>query len=174
MKIPSLRLFFALWPDPDAQRALAGLLGSLAAPEAQHPEDLHITLAFLGQVSTAILPCLEQIAASLDPGLFRLRLDQMGYWPTPRILWCGPSASPPALLDLAKDLQEGLAACGITPERRRYQPHVTLLRLANGLPNPLPAVDIPWIVREFVLAETLSGATPHYRILKRWPLGSSP
>ncbi len=97
----------------------------------------------------------------------------MGYWPAPKILWCGPSEPPLALLDLAQGLQERLVTCGISPEGRRYQPHVTLLREAQGLPDPLPTLNIPWVVRDFVLAETLSGVRPHYRVLKRWPLGKS-
>jgi 2'-5' RNA ligase len=76
-----LRLFFALWPDDRVRAALAVLAAELAAScggRATAPDNLHATLAFLGNVPAARLPEFERMAASLHGRRFELRLDAMG------------------------------------------------------------------------------------------------
>jgi RNA 2',3'-cyclic 3'-phosphodiesterase len=107
------------------------------------------------------------VAAFLDSGL--RRNDE---WSRPRILWAGPRQTPEPLSQLVFDLQNGLKACGFEPEKRRYQPHVTLYRKAP--PAKAKAIEpaIEWPVSEFVLATSGGGAPgePRYRVLQRWSL----
>jgi 2'-5' RNA ligase len=73
------------------------------------------------------------------------------------------------------DLQQGLLGCGFEPERRRYKPHVTLHRkVRHAEAGPLEQ-PIAWQAREFALAASEGGAPgqSRYRILHRWPLGTS-
>ena len=171
------RHFFALWPDQEVRDRLALEGRRLSARGRCHqPADLHMTLVFLGPVSNAQLHCVEGVADGISGRSFTLRIDVMGYWRRPRILWAGPEETPAPLSQLVFDLQNGFKACGFEPERRRYQPHVTLYRKAtHAEPGGIePAVE--WPVREFVLAASGGGAPgePRYRILKRWPLEAAP
>jgi 2'-5' RNA ligase len=168
------RLFFALWPSRELGTTLAGLARrhSPSAARRLPAADLHITLAFVGAVDAATRACLEQAATKLRGEAFDLSLDRIGAWPGPRILWLAPSAPPPALLQLARDLQQALRSCGYQPEARPYRPHVTLARKLAGEPPATAVPPLHWPVRDFVLAESLSGpAGLGYRVLARWPLG---
>lgn len=168
------RLFFALWP-PAALRPALGALARARVPRqarAVAAGNLHITLAFVGAVAAESRACLEQAAATVTGAPFELALDRIGAWPGPGILWLAPSAIPPALGQLAGDLQQALQPCGYRPEARAYQPHVTLARKLKG---PFPGTSVAplsWPVRDFVLAESLTTpAGPGYQVLRRWPLG---
>jgi RNA 2',3'-cyclic 3'-phosphodiesterase len=137
----------------------------------QHPDDLHMTLVFLGKVSPEQFPCIRKAAASLVAKPFTLELTKTGCWKSPKILWCGSELTPEPLECLVHNLQEGLAGCGFEPEKRVYKPHVTLARKAKSLPRQGLDHTIIWRPREFVLAGSHSGVKPpRYRILDRWTI----
>lgn len=172
---PHQRLFFALWPPDELRPSLGALARAHVPPRARAVAagNLHITLAFVGAVTAETRACLEGAAATVAGAPFELVLDRIGAWPGPGILWLAPSAIPPALGQLAGDLQQALQPCGYRPEARAYQPHVTLARKLKG---PFPGATVPplhWPVRDFVLVESLSTpAGPGYQVRRRWPLGS--
>lgn len=166
------RLFFALWPDDSLREALTPLLtlkrecGGRAYP----PANLHITLNFLGNVDADTRDCLEQGAGAIVIPPFTLMLDRYGYWPRPRVMWLGSSETPAPLADLVNVLNRLISQCGLQPEGRPYQPHLTLLRKAQRAPFAEPP-QLPWPLDTFVLAESVS--TPsgvEYRVLRRWKL----
>jgi 2'-5' RNA ligase len=172
MKPPEQRLFFALWPPPAIQTALAAWADRLTAAGGApaHPADVHLTLVFLGDVTQARRDCYEQAAGQIRGAPFELTLDRFGHWSRSGILWAGPSAAPAPLTRLVDDLHAALQACGFTPERRPFAPHLTLRRRARMLPS-VPIDPVPsWRPGEFVLAVSQRGPAPRYRILRRWPL----
>ena len=167
------RLFFALWPDERTRAGLAASVGEVRGADgrASAPEDLHITLAFLGAVSPERLDCVVCAAERVRGEPFTLEVDRVGFWPRPRILWCGPTEHPPALLGLVASLQWGLKDCGFAPERRPFQAHVTLARNARKTGRVALQRPVRWPVSEFVLAGSRpDDAPPRYRIIGRWPL----
>jgi RNA 2',3'-cyclic 3'-phosphodiesterase len=167
------RYFFALWPD-------AGVRGRIMAAATQAPvrgrlhqaEDLHMTLVFLGQLAESQLRCVYETADRIRCSAFKLAMDHTGYWSRPRILWAAPTQTPAPLSQLVFDLKEGLKACGFEPERRAYQPHVTLYRKAVEVVTGEIEPCIEWPVSEFVLAVSGGGApgSPRYQVLRRWPM----
>ena len=167
-------LFFALWPGTGARRSLEHLRRSLPRHGGRepHPADLHVTLAYLGAIPPARRVCAEQIAGGIRADPFELRIDTLGHWRRPGILWCAPSVIPAPLLNLFASLNGGLAACGVTLEPRRFKPHITLARkVPHGLRGAeLEAFD--WPVSDFVLAAGRQGRRPRFRILARWALRS--
>jgi 2'-5' RNA ligase len=174
MTTPNQRLFFALWPDDAVRAGLEALVRGLPEHRGRlvHPQDRHITLVFLGDVSVERRGCVEEAAQRVSATPCELLIDQVGYWPRPRILWCGASQVPAALLGLVSDLQQELKACGFRPETRPYAPHVTLARKAHKVPTYLIPQNLPWPVREFVLvASNADQPPPHYQLLRRWSLG---
>lgn len=168
------RLFFALWPDEETGDAiLRGTRTAVAECEGRPvlPQNLHITLAFLHVVETGLIPCIEQAALRAATASFDLVLDRVGCWRRSRILWLAPAreaaAGPGALADA---LWCELAACGFTPEKRRYRPHVTLARKAkHPVFDTVPAVR--WRAGSFCLVESKTGQRQsEYVILKTFPL----
>ena len=170
------RLFFALWPSGKMREALTPLLklkhecGGRPHP----PSNLHITLNFLGMIATDTRDCLEQAAGEIVIRPFELTLDRFGYWSRPRVVWLGCSETPEPLSELVTELNRLVEQCGLEPEQRPYQPHLTLLRKAKHPPSEA-ALEFQWSVNDFVLAESVS--TPggvEYRVLRRWPLLAEP
>ena len=162
-----------MWPDPKVRRQLEEVARQLPPHQGRlgHPLDWHATLVFLGQVADDALPCVERVAAGISSEEFRMRIDQLGYWRRPRILWCGPSGTPETLRQLVFDLQQGLRECGFRPESRPYAPHITLVRKARPIVEPALQKPVHWEVREFVLAGSHAAAKPpRYQVLKRWRL----
>ena len=131
-----------------------------------------IRLVFLGAVAVERQPCLGEMAVALDARRFVLPLDTMGWWRRPQILWMGPSRTPRLLRELVSGLQRGIGKCGLVPDARPYEAHVTLARKARRAPSQDPPVRIDWRIDRFVLVESVQGpAGPRYSIVGEWPLG---
>lgn len=167
------RLFFALWPDEAVRRQLAdyrdllkGCRGRLVVPE-----NLHITLAFLGSVDADTRSCLEQAADIISVPAFTLKLDELGFWRRSQVVWLGTGETPEPLLGLASALKQAMLGCGLEPESRPFQTHLTLMRKARRAPAEEPCEATLWPVADFALM--LSDTRPEgvrYEVLQRWPL----
>lgn len=169
------RLFFALWPDRQIQDKLAAIQQQFSPHIGRfnHPQDLHITLVFLGPVQAQRLDCVFDAASQVSFQPFSLRIDQFAYWKGPRILVCGPSFMPPPLSQLVVDLQSALRECGFAPEERRYTPHVTLARKVQLAAEGSMEQALEWPVDGFVLASSGGkGPGPRYLIQKKWSADS--
>jgi RNA 2',3'-cyclic 3'-phosphodiesterase len=170
---PTRRLFFALWPDEVSRAAIAALASEQIQRQARRvaADNLHITLAFLGNVTSTVQACLEKAAGGLAGAPFELAVDRVGYWPGPRIIWAAPSQTPPELWSLAASLRGILTACGLEPEKRPYQAHITLARKTSRALTLTRIAPIPWSIRDFCLVESVSDtAGVRYRVLRIWPL----
>lgn len=126
-----MRLFFALVPDAALRAALgeralamARQIGGRAVP----PGNLHLTLAFIGEVEAARVAALESIHATLSTEPFTLTLDRIGEWHHAGVAWIAPGKVPPLLAALQARLNAALAAEGFAVESRPFRPHVTLVR----------------------------------------------
>jgi 2'-5' RNA ligase len=169
------RLFFALWPDETLRSRLveaAGLLRKTMSGKWVRPENLHITLAFLGDVSAERLGEVVRLGAETHGSGFTLRLDRAEFWPRNGILCLGASEAPPALRQLAGGLIERLGAAGFAMEKRAFRAHLTLARKGSSdrtridLPEP-----VAWKVDGFHLVESrLSREGSVYLRRENWPL----
>lgn len=170
----SRRLFFALWPDQQRQARWAALASEKLPPQMGRlvrPENLHITLLFAGNVSQSQAQCLEQLGDVFEGRAFSLRLDHLGHWRRPQVLWWGASEQPQALLDIVQGLQKGALQCGVEVDPRPYQAHLTLARKVKKAPAQLDFEPEAWPLREFVLVESVSSSDGlRYQVLKSWPL----
>ncbi len=171
MSDTSQRLFFALWPSPELQHHLHALAWQLQ-PQAHGPalrvmqrENLHLTLLFLGNVPTARLAELIDMAADIRLPPFTLALDKLGYFPEAKVAWAGIRQPPPTLFDLAMALRRGCTALGLPLDPRPLSPHVTLLRKVQA-PPPLTVIPpLHWAVDDFALVVSVGGS---YRVLRRF------
>jgi 2'-5' RNA ligase len=168
------RVFFALWPDDKVRAGLA------AAARRMHrglhgrrtrDESLHLTLAFIGEVDIEDLDRLRAVPAAVAAGAFTLTLDRWDCWPRNRIGWAGPSSMPLQLERLAANLEGWLRGIGFELEKRKFTPHVTLVRDAQHASMPGTLQPVHWRVEEFVLVR--SQRLPRgsqYEVVARWPL----
>ncbi len=168
------RCFFALWPDAEVVERLHRIAADAhqsCGGRLMRRDTLHLTLAFLGDISLERVADARRIADAIVARPFDLMLDCLGYWRHNRIFWAG-GAVPPRLTFLASALGDALRDAGFTLDARPFAPHVTLLRDAHCATTPTLSEAIAWPVREFVLAESRrSSSGAHYEIVARWPLG---
>lgn len=97
----------------------------------KHPDNFHLTLRFLGEIST---PQKNQIDESLQrlcqgESPFNLKLKGLGVFTDKesiRVLWLGLAGDVQELESLHKKIGQSLKPLGFTLERRRFNPHITL------------------------------------------------
>ena len=175
-KIRHKRLFLALWPDEitrnklvKIQKHFAGKRQAKARPIV--PENIHITLHFLGSVDEAIVEPLCVLLDEVKANAFNLDIDRWGYFPRPQVLWLGAEQIPCALSDLV----ESTAACvkSVLPEYRykKFIPHATVYRRARHPGDIEPFEPVAWHIDRYVLVESITRAEGvEYRISREWPL----
>lgn len=139
------------------------------------PPNVHLTLAFLGDVPAERVVDVTTMADAIGAAPFELRVDSCGYWHHNRIVWAGSAQCPPRLHDLVTRLTAMLRVADFQCETRNYVPHVTLLREARHAPALQITEAISWRAGDFVLARSDRRETGIvYEIVKRWPLASMP
>jgi RNA 2',3'-cyclic 3'-phosphodiesterase len=133
-----VRLFVALDLPEAVRRALAELIAKLQ-PKSRgarwvRPENLHITLKFIGHVGNEKLSPIQSALSSIHAAQpIELHFRGMGFFPNehrPRAFWCGVAASP-NLAELAADIDRALVPLGIEAEKRPFTPHLTLARFKS-------------------------------------------
>ena len=119
-------------PEPPLVRLLEGLAACGADLKVVEPENLHVTLSFLGQVPDEAAPrlsdALRGAARPLAP--FAVRLAGVGAFPNarrPRVAWVGMQGAEP-LVALALRAREALAAAGHPGDDKDFRAHLTLAR----------------------------------------------
>jgi 2'-5' RNA ligase len=171
----SRRLFFALWPGArlterltDLQRSWQALVTGRWLP----PEQLHVTLVFLGQVTAERLPELKVLATRVVAPAVALTLERIEAWRGSRVLCLTPAETHASLEILVKELAAGLASAGFTLETRPFRAHLTLARQVRATERPMNlSSPIRLEAKSFSLAEsrfTTGGST--YARLASWPL----
>ncbi len=148
------RLFYALWPDDQTRLRLKQLQESVIGRHVS-PDNLHLTLAFLGNQAKSLMPTLAKLIDKLPGQGFTLSLDRYGYFSKPRTAWAGPSETPAPLLELQQSLMHALSATQVQmkPEGK-FKPHVTLARDANSLNEPFAPL-ISWKVSKIMLIQSV-------------------
>lgn len=169
------RYFFALWPDDTTRQQIANIVELLPEETGRRVAltNLHITLAFLGNVDESLIQGLCTGAATLHGQAFSLALDKMGWWKRPRVAWLAPTRTPAALSALVAEIN-GLAAGNHLPvDTRPYRPHLTIARKVSRFPGAVKIDPILWNISNFCLVESNTLETGAvYKVVDRWPLSS--
>lgn len=193
----NLRLFIGLSLSPAVTGRLSVLMDRMAPVLSfrkwTHPDDLHVTLHFLGDTPgsrmDAIQRAIAETAAGTAPFALTLtRPDTFGAPDAPRILWLGlaePDRSG-ALARLHRALAPGLKAAGCALEERPYRAHVTLARQGGaGFSRqaaldawqtvseswqPLQQEPLQWTAAAVTLFQSHLGRRPSYEKIREFPL----
>jgi 2'-5' RNA ligase len=188
-----IRTFVAVGLDAAVRSRVVALQDALARTGADvkwvEPENLHITLLFLGEVvdREVIDVCRAVAACCAERDGFAFEVGGVGAFPNlrrPRTLWAGVAEGKEELVDLHDALEEALTDLGgYRREERAYTPHVTLGRMSTDQNDDqlIPAMTshAEWQgglvqVREvLVMSSELSPRGPRYSVLSRAKLGGS-
>ena len=125
-----MRLFIAIDLPERIKHELAVI--SFGLPQARWvpPEQIHLTLRFIGEVDGALFKDLKSCLESVSGSSFPLTLNGLGCFPPrrdPQVLWVGIEKSV-ELMALRKNVDSCLSKLGIAPEQRKFVPHITLAR----------------------------------------------
>ena len=185
------RCFIALEVSEAIRARMEELQATLRRSDAQlrlpRPEDLHLTLVFLGETRAS-----EQILlADLMDGVAQFQapfrwvaegVDTFGPPGRPRVIWAGIRPCPP-LLRLQQMLAGGVVRLGHPLETREFVPHLTLARVDaigndRSLTSVLASITNTTIGEQLVSRVVLmrSGSEPEqsrYTILHASPLKGS-
>jgi RNA 2',3'-cyclic 3'-phosphodiesterase len=173
------RLFFALWPDAAQRHALEHAAAKAVRHSGGRPvpaENLHVTLAFLGNVATGRIPELQRIARDLAVALaphapVSLTFARLTHWKEAQVLCALTAPESAAARALALALQEGAANLGLSTERRPFQAHVTLARKVVR-PGVVPRLrPVLWRFDTFALIDSRTEPSgPVYSVLDSYSL----
>jgi len=136
-----MRTFIAIGLPGPIKTELAKLQNELRRAQADvswtKPENLHLTLRFLGEVEEGRLEALKRVCAesAAEFAPFTLRLNGTGVFPNfrqPRVLWAGLAGEIDAAARLQRRLEEGVVSLGFGPEDKPFKPHLTVGRVKSG------------------------------------------
>lgn len=181
-----MRAFVAIHPPPAVRDALEAVQDALppGLGRLADPEQLHLTLAFLGERPDHEVEAAHEALLGLRHPSFPLALGGLGTFGSrqPEVLWAGVR-DPSTLATLQARVRSALHGAGLVLERRRFRPHVTLARLGRTPPEAVErlagflgrwdAFPAPtWEVRDLGLwRSTLRPSGAIHEELARYPLG---
>ena len=124
------RLFVAIRPPRAIRDLLIDAMDESPDFRWQDEEQLHLTLRFIGEVDEGVAGDIDAALVQLRAPRFEVSLAGVGHFGD-RMLWVGVEKNPP-LIHLRDKVESALVRLGLSPETRRYAPHVTLARLRNA------------------------------------------
>jgi len=148
-----IRVFVAISMPPQIKDRLTRLCTGLPGARWLPPENMHLTLRFLGETSEADMDSVQSSLRLIEVPSFSLVLDGIGTFGQghrTRAIWVGVETSPD-LRHLQSKIETSLVRAGFPPEHRKFTPHITLARFRNALPRR---------IMQFVEANALFRAGP--------------
>ncbi len=130
----SARLFIAIDLPGPVREQLTALYEPVRGIAWTRPEQLHLTLRFLGDVEIALREPLEMALARVAVEPFVLPVEGLGTFPPrgpARVVWVGVGHGHTRLHQLRQQIDDALLGCGLNLDVRFFQPHVTLGRVKD-------------------------------------------
>ncbi len=156
------------------------------------PENLHITVRFLGDTSPEVVEPLREAVASevAREAAFSFTIGPPGQFlgpsGVPRVLWLAIEDGPGCLEHVARGVERAVRRCGFPRERHPWRPHLTVARNSRHSPQSVAVGDWECLGRDCGLAglsvnvenvalleSTLRAEGPLYSLVWEAPLGVS-
>lgn len=183
------RHIFAAVPIPSHVKRTIGELSEVLKEKLPfkqwvHQEDLHLTLAFLGQTSqNQLINLKESFHMNIhDLPSFSLTVSRAGFFGKlgqPRIFWLGVEKEA-GLFTLQRTVHGLCQKAGFPVETRPYSPHITIAKRwgdADASINSVfdenminPVAGLTFEVRSIVLYETHLDKVPKYNVIEEFNL----
>ena len=123
-----MRMFVALPLPGHIREELRFLCCGLPGARWVKPENLHITLRFLGELDGGEVEDVDDALAGIHAPEFELEIADVGCFANGRnvrAVWAGVRPTP-ALMHLHDKVESALVRAGLPPNGKRFTPHVTL------------------------------------------------
>jgi 2'-5' RNA ligase len=178
------RLFVALALPGPVRATLASLTQPVPGITWTRPDQLHVTLRFLGDVPAERIEPMVARLATVRVAPFVLPVEGVGAFPPnrpPHVLWIGTGTGHPRLFQLRQRVDDALLAAGLQLDVRTFHPHVTLARATEDaaaaaqhwLHTQRDFAAPPFRVEAFDLyASTLQPTGAVHTLKQRFPLAN--
>jgi 2'-5' RNA ligase len=182
-KPPTRRVFVGIRVPAE----LAGLVADFGRANFQHapgirwsdPNDLHITLKFLGAVQPAVLEDVGNSLAKIRMRPFKVSLAGAGFFEAAGVLFVDVLRTA-ELHSLQESVERAMIGSGMARDERPYRPHITVARRIGKRRISIPRAlvdrldgfckELPnrsFTVQRIILYESASG---HYQPLHEYDL----
>ena len=178
-----MRTFVAIELPESVKEALHALSGRLRESGGRvswvKPENMHLTLRFLGEVDDEHVERLSAILADAYRGsaAFPLAVRGTGAFPNPRrpdVIWVGAEPLEGALAEVQAAAESAARAIGLPPDDKIFRAHLTLARIRDRRAAK-PLMECLEMERDFAGGEFTVGSvslfsselTPHGPIYRR-------
>lgn len=135
-----MRAFVAIEMPPHIIESLGALSGRLRASGARvtwvRPENMHLTLRFLGDVGEDAIQRMKAILSDACRGMtpFPISVNGTGAFPSvrrPNVIWAGVEPVEGGLATAQLAAESAARAIGLPPEDKPFRPHLTLARIKD-------------------------------------------
>jgi 2'-5' RNA ligase len=126
-----MRLFVAIDLPEFVQERLSMISCGLPGARWVQPEQLHLTLRFIGEVDGHRFLDIREKLDDVRCESFSMQLQGVGFFPPrkkPRVVWVGVEKNE-RLISLRNRIESVLVRGNLKPDKRKYAPHITLARL---------------------------------------------
>jgi len=111
------------------------LIKSEADLKLVSPQNIHITLRFLGDIKSSLVDSIHEAMTKLSFSAFECEIAGLGAFPDlryPRVVWAGMTKGAEELRNIFGQLEPGLLKLGFKPDLKGFSPHLTLARVRSG------------------------------------------
>lgn len=134
------RLFVAIDLPESTRQLLVNIDPHIRGVRWIDAAQMHLTLAFFGDVAEIIDSALREKLSTIEFGAFFLPITGVGTFSAkgaPKIIWIGVGKAHPHLFQIHKRVHEAALAAGLEPELRPWHPHITIARCGDVAPQSL-------------------------------------
>jgi 2'-5' RNA ligase len=128
------RLFVGIALPNLITQHLSMLTGGVPGARWQRPDQIHLTLRFIGDVDGAAAEDARAVLSKTKTAQFDLQLEGVGYFGEGRrvrALWFVVTQNA-ALVVLKGKVERALVEAGFAPDSRKFKPHVTVARMGHA------------------------------------------
>ena len=148
-----MRLFVAIQLSDELKKKITGSMHEMKKQGIRGnyvpAQNLHLTLAFIGETNEP--DNVKEALGQVKYKSFHMSLSEMGTFGD--LLWVGMKGNQ-GLSAAAKAVREALDAAGIDYDRKKFTPHITIIRKASGSWKQVPAPKGEMTVRKLSLMKT--------------------
>ncbi len=99
------------------------------------PENIHITMRFLGNIAPPMVDSIYEIMQKVSFSPFDVEIRDLGAFPKlqyARVVWAGIKNGAEQLSNISSQLEPNLRRLGLRPDRKGFSPHLTFARVRSG------------------------------------------
>ena len=137
---------------------IKNLLASLSGDSIKPVEDenIHLTLRFLGEIDPSTVEIVKKILGEARSfQRFHMHVRGIGGFPNisrPRVIWVGVERGREDLLRIRRFIDERLSGLRVHVDQHEFEPHITIARVRDKLPQRASQILIDYANEDFGLS----------------------